>query len=156
MKRRIQDFRCPPPSGLEHGPPKRFRREFSVRPFPLRGFRGHGLTLNDKSRLLKVRKFREESVARFKLPPPRPRLADRSQKPKLQTAPRNSKDSTDGQPRKVSRKKDMKTSSPRESSPNTDSKTAEPKRDSETKVESRRSVSAHRYGITPHTVAMAA
>ncbi|XP_055054971.1 uncharacterized protein [Misgurnus anguillicaudatus] len=142
MKRRIQDFRCP--SDLDHGPPKRFRREFSVRPLPLRGFRGHGLTLNDKSRLLKVRKFREESVARFKLPPPRPRLADRSQNPKLQTTPRNSKDSTDGQPRKVSRKKDTKMSSPRESSPNTDSKTAEPKRDSETKVESRRSVSAHR------------
>lgn len=153
MKRKIQEFRQPPPlGGLENGPPKRFRRELSVRPLFNRGFRG--LTLNDKSRLLKARKFRAESVTRFRLPPPRPRMADRVQKDKTQTAPRHSKDSSGVQPHKVSMKKGLPSS--RESSPNTDSKTAEPERDSETKVESRRSVSAHRYGITPHTVAMGA
>ncbi|XP_016137223.1 serine/arginine repetitive matrix protein 1-like [Sinocyclocheilus grahami] len=141
MKRNSQEFRRPPSSsGLEHGPPKRFSRELSVRPVPLRGFRGRGLSLQDKSRLLKAQKFRAESVARFKVPPPRPRISDRVQKPKPQTAPKNGKDSPGVSPRKLSLKK---MSSSRESSPNTDSKTAEPERDSETKVESRRSVSAH-------------
>ncbi|KAL0193674.1 hypothetical protein M9458_011970, partial [Cirrhinus mrigala] len=101
--------------GMEHGPPKRFHREL--------GFRGRGLSLQDKSRLLKARKFREESVARFKLPPPRPRISDR-------TAPKNGKDSPGVPSRKLSLKK---MPSSRESSPNTDSKTAEPERDSETK-----------------------
>lgn len=152
FKRKSEDFRRPPSSsGFEHGPPKRFRRELSVRPLPLRGFRGRGLSLNDKSRLLKARNFRAESVARFKLTPPR--ISDRLQKPKPQTAPKNGKDSSGVPPRKIPLKK---MPSSRESSPNTDSKTAEPERDSETKVESRRSVSAHRYGITPHTVAMGA
>lgn len=152
--RNSQEFRrLPSSSGLEHGPPKRFHREFSVRPVHLRGFRGRGLSLQDKSRLLKARKFRAESVARFKVPPPRPRISDRVQRPKPQTAPKNGKDSPGIPPRKLSLKKK---SSSRESSPDTDSKTAEPERDSETKVESRRSVSAHRYGITPHTVAMGA
>lgn len=150
MKRKIQEFRRPPPlGGLDIGPPKRFRRELSVRPLFHRGFRG--LTLTDKSRLLKARKFRAESVTRFRLPPPRPRFTDRFHKAKT-APPRHSKDSTGVSPRKVSLKK----TSSRESSPNTDSKTSEPERDSETKVESRRSVSAHRYGITPHTVAMGA
>ncbi|XP_057178629.1 serine/arginine repetitive matrix protein 1 [Triplophysa rosa] len=140
MKRNIQEFRGPPPpGGLENGPPKRFCRELSVRPLFHRGFRG--LTLNDKSRLLKARKFRAESVTRFRLPLPRPRIADRDQKAKTQTAPRHSKDSTGVQPRKVSLKKGLP--STRESSPNMDSKTAKPERDYETKVESRRSVSAH-------------
>ncbi len=154
MKRKSQEFRRPPSSsGLEHGPPKHFRRELSARPLPLRDFRGRGLSLQEKSRLIKARKFRAESVSRFKLPPPRPRISERVQKPKLQTAPKNAKDSPGVPPRKLSLKK---MPSSRESSPNTDSKTAEPERDSETNVESRRSVSAHRYGITPHTVAMGA
>uniref|UniRef100_A0A673JMG6 Serine/arginine repetitive matrix protein 1-like n=1 Tax=Sinocyclocheilus rhinocerous TaxID=307959 RepID=A0A673JMG6_9TELE len=141
MKRNSQEFRRPPSSsGLEHGPPKRFSRELSARPVPLRGFRGRGLSLQDKSRLLKAQKFRAESVARFKVPPPRPRISDRVQKPTPQTAPKNGKDSPGVSPRKLSLKK---MSSSRESSPNTDSKTAEPERDSETKVESHRSVSAH-------------
>uniref|UniRef100_A0A671L9B2 Serine/arginine repetitive matrix protein 1-like n=1 Tax=Sinocyclocheilus anshuiensis TaxID=1608454 RepID=A0A671L9B2_9TELE len=141
MKRKSQEFRRPPSSSaLEHGPPKRFRRELSVRPLPLRGFRGRGLSLQDKSRLIKARKFRAESVAQFKLPPPRPRISERVQNPKPQTAPKNAKDSPGVPPRKLSLKK---MPSSRESSPHTDSKTAEPERDSETKVESRRSVSAH-------------
>lgn len=152
MKRKSEEFRRPPSStNMEHGPPKRFRRELSVRPLPPRGFRGRGLSLQDKSRLIKAQKFRAESVARFKLPPPRPRISERVQKPK--PAPKNAKDSPGVPPRKLSLKK---MPSSRESSPNTDSKTAEPERDSETKVASHRSVSAHRYGITPHTVAMGA
>ncbi|XP_051520738.1 serine/arginine repetitive matrix protein 1-like [Myxocyprinus asiaticus] len=143
LKRKSQDFRRPPFSGFEHGPPKRFRRELSVRPVPLRGFRGRGLSLSDKSRLLKTRKFRAESVARFKLPPPRPGISDRVQKPKPLIAPKNNKDSTGVQPRKVPLRKGVKMPSPRESSHNMSSKTAEPERDNETKVESRRSVSAH-------------
>ncbi|XP_051749304.1 serine/arginine repetitive matrix protein 1 isoform X3 [Ctenopharyngodon idella] len=139
FKRKSQEFRRPPSSsGFEHGPPKRFRRELSVRPLPLRGFRGRGLSLNDKSRLLKARKFRAESVARFKLPPPR--ISDRVQKHKPQTAPKNGKDSSGVPPRKIPLKK---MPSSRESSPSTVSKTAEPERESETKMESRRSVSAH-------------
>ncbi|XP_056313696.1 LOW QUALITY PROTEIN: serine/arginine repetitive matrix protein 1 [Danio aesculapii] len=141
MKRRNQDFRRPPPlSSLEHGPPKRFRRELSVRPLPLRGFRGRGLSLVDKSRLLKARRFRAESVTQFKLPPPRPRISERVQKPKPQTTPKNGKDSSAVPLRKMPLKK---MPSSRESSPNTDSKTAVAERDSETKVESRRSESAH-------------
>ncbi len=151
MKWKNQEFRQPLSSGFEHGPPKHFRRELSMRPFPLRGFRGRGMSLQDKSRLIKARRFRAESVARFKLPPPRPRISERVQKPKPQTAPKNAKDSPGVPPRKLSLKK---MPSSRESSPNTDAKTAEPERDSKTKGESRRSVSAHRYGITPHTVAM--
>ncbi|XDV21050.1 hypothetical protein PO909_026234 [Leuciscus waleckii] len=148
FKRKSEDFRRPPSSsGFEHGPPKRFRRELSVRPLPLRGFRGRGLSLNDKSRLLKARNFRAESVARFKLPPPR--ISDRLQKPKPQTAPKNGKDSSGVPPRKIPLKK---MPSSRESSPNTDSKTAEPERDSETKVESRRSVSAHSVLQATHSV----
>ncbi|ROI27715.1 hypothetical protein DPX16_23037 [Anabarilius grahami] len=139
FKRKSQEFRRPPSSsGFEHGPPKRFRRELSVRPLPLRGFRGRGLSLNDKSRLLKARKFRAESVARFKLPPPR--ISDRDQKHKPQTTPKNGKDSSGVPPRKIPLKK---MPSSRESSPSTVSKTAEPERESETKMESRRSVSAH-------------
>ncbi|KAI4903770.1 hypothetical protein NFI96_029517 [Prochilodus magdalenae] len=72
--------RPPSTTGLEHGPPKRFRRELSVRPLPPRGFGGRGLSLKDKSRLLKGRKFRAESVARLKMVPVRPRLSDREQK----------------------------------------------------------------------------
>ncbi|XP_051973548.1 serine/arginine repetitive matrix protein 1-like isoform X2 [Xyrauchen texanus] len=144
MKRKRQEFRRPLLSGgFEHGPPKSFRRELSVRPMPLRGFRGRGLSLGDKSRLLKARKFRAESVARFKLPPPRPRISDRVQKPNPLMAPKNSKDSTGVQPRKVPLKKGATMPSPRKSSPNMTSKTAEPERDNQTKVESRRSVSAH-------------
>ena len=69
-----------------HPPPlfKHFQREASLAP-PPRGFGGRGLSLRDKSRLLKNRKFREDSVARFKttLPPPpaapqqQPRMAHR-------------------------------------------------------------------------------
>ncbi|TRY81575.1 hypothetical protein DNTS_012088 [Danionella cerebrum] len=139
MKRKIPDFRQPLSlSSLDHGPPKRFRRELSLRPLPLRSFRGRGLSLLDKSRLLKIRRFREESVARFKLPPPRPRLSDRFQKPKPYMAPRNGKDFP-GIRKMALRKKP----SLRESPPSAGSKAAEVERNSETKLESRRSVSAH-------------
>ncbi|XP_048087043.1 serine/arginine repetitive matrix protein 1 isoform X1 [Alosa alosa] len=62
----------PPPPLFRH-----FRRDPSVAP-PLRGFGGRGLSLRDKSRLMKNRKFREESVARFKtMPPPPPAIRGR-------------------------------------------------------------------------------
>ncbi|KAL7837912.1 hypothetical protein AOLI_G00263160 [Acnodon oligacanthus] len=140
--------RPPSSTGLEHGPPKRFRRELSVRPLPPKGFGGRGLSLKDKARLLKGRKFRAESVARFKMPPPTTRLSDREQK--------TSKDEDSGAPprSKVLLKKSVKR--PRKSPTNTDSKSADPERDSESQVESRRSVRAHRYGIIPHTVALLA
>lgn len=67
----------PPPPLFKH-----FRQEQSLAP-PPRGFGGRGLSLRDKSRLLKNRKFREESVARFKmLPPPH---ASRGRPTSLQT-----------------------------------------------------------------------
>ncbi|KAL2094449.1 hypothetical protein ACEWY4_009168 [Coilia grayii] len=50
---------------------KHFHHEPSLAP-PPRGFGGRGLSLRDKSRLLKNRKFREESVSRFKTFPPPP------------------------------------------------------------------------------------
>ncbi|XP_007242540.3 serine/arginine repetitive matrix protein 1 isoform X1 [Astyanax mexicanus] len=144
---------------VEHGPPKRFRRELSIRPLPPRGFGGRGLSLKDKSRLLKGRKFREESVARFKMPPPRPRPSDKVQKAKEPKTQRESKEeeeeedadeveessSTGASSRsKVPLKKSVKRPGPRKLQPSEmDSKSADPERNAETQVESRRSVRAH-------------
>ncbi|XP_026854263.2 trithorax group protein osa [Electrophorus electricus] len=142
LKRRSQEFGRPPSSmGMEYGPPKRFRRELSVRPLPPRGFGGRGLSLKDKSRLLKGRNFRAESVARFKLPPPRP--SEKLQKTKVQKTSKNSEESCEDAPRKVPVKKSAKRPTTRESPTDTDSKSTDPERDSETQVESRRSVRAH-------------
>lgn len=152
MKRRFQEMGRPPlpPPELEHGPPKRFRREVPARPMPLKSFGGRGLSLKDKSRLLKGRKFRAESVTRFKMPPPRPRPSDKMQEVE------HMGESSRLPPRKIPLKKSMKRHPSRESPTDTDSKSADPETDSETQVESRRSVRARRYGISPHTVAMAA
>uniref|UniRef100_W5L398 Si:ch211-114c12.2 n=1 Tax=Astyanax mexicanus TaxID=7994 RepID=W5L398_ASTMX len=121
---------------VEHGPPKRFRRELSIRPLPPRGFGGRGLSLKDKSRLLKGRKFREESVARFKMPPPRPRPSDKVQKESSSTGASSRS--------KVPLKKSVKRPGPRKLQPSEmDSKSADPERNAETQVESRRSVRAH-------------
>lgn len=150
MKRKIQEMGRPPPHELEHGPPKRFHREVPVRHMPLKVFGGRGLSLKDKSRLLKGRKFRSESVARFRMPLPRSRPSD-----KLEEA-EHMGESSRLPPRKVPLKKSVKRQRSRESSTDTDSKSADPEMDSKTQVESRRSVRARRYGISPHTVAMAA
>lgn len=150
MKRRIQELGRPPPHELEHGPPKRFCREMPVRQVPLKVFGGRGLTLKDKSRLLKGRKFRVESVTRIKMPPPRPRPSDKMQEAE------HVGESSRVPPRKILLKKSVKRQPSRESPSDTDSKSADPEMDSKTQVESRRSVRARRYGISPHTVAMAA
>ncbi|MCJ8748332.1 hypothetical protein PDJAM_G00163740 [Pangasius djambal] len=141
MKRRIQEMGRLPPPELEHGPPKRFRREMPVRPMPLKGFGGRGLSLKDKSRLLKGRKFRAESVARFKMPPPKPRPSDKTQRNKMQEAEHVGQSSRPP-PRKIPLKKSVKRQPSRESPTDTDSKSADPEMDSETQVESRRSVRA--------------
>ncbi|XP_010898187.2 serine/arginine repetitive matrix protein 1 isoform X2 [Esox lucius] len=73
-KRRFQERRMPP--GLVHGQPKRPRREIPQGSNAPRGFGGRPLSLRDKSRLLKGRKMRAESVMRLKAPPPRPRGAE--------------------------------------------------------------------------------
>lgn len=138
----------PPPQELEHGPPKRFCREMPVRQVPLKVFGGRGLSLKDKARLLKGRKFRAESVARFKMPPLRP--SDKMQEVE------HVGESSRPLPRKIPLKKTVKRQPSRESSSDSDSKSADPEMDSKTQVESRRSVRARRYGISPHTVAMAA
>ncbi|XP_072545352.1 uncharacterized protein [Salminus brasiliensis] len=160
--------RPPSSTDVEHGPPKRFHRELSVRPLPPRGFGGRSLSLKDKSRLLKGRKFRAESVARFKIPPPRPRLTDKVQKTKEQKTSKDhhhdeeeeedddddddedddddddEEESTGAQSRsKVPLKKSVKRPGPRKPPSDMDSKSADPERDSETQVESRRSVRAH-------------
>ncbi|XP_066515836.1 basic salivary proline-rich protein 2 isoform X2 [Hoplias malabaricus] len=125
-------------ASMEHGPPKRFRKELLVRPLPPRGFGGRGLSLKDKSRILKGRKFRAESVARFKLPPPKPRLSEQDQK-----ASKHEEDSGSPPRSKILLKKTAKRPMPRRSSSDLDSKSTDPERDSETQVESRRSVRAH-------------
>ncbi|XP_017315679.1 serine/arginine repetitive matrix protein 1 [Ictalurus punctatus] len=138
MKRRFQEMGRPPlpPPELEHGPPKRFRREVPARPMPLKSFGGRGLSLKDKSRLLKGRKFRAESVTRFKMPPLRPRPSDKMQEVE------HMGESSRLPPRKIPLKKSMKRHPSRESPTDTDSKSADPETDSETQVESRRSVRA--------------
>ncbi|XP_041750187.2 serine/arginine repetitive matrix protein 1 [Coregonus clupeaformis] len=74
-KRNFQERRMPPTGpGLEHGHPKFPRRE--IPQYFSRAFGGRPLSLRDKSRLLKGRKIRAESVMRLKAPPPRPRGAD--------------------------------------------------------------------------------
>ncbi|KAJ7996722.1 hypothetical protein DPEC_G00239980 [Dallia pectoralis] len=83
QKRRFPERRMPP--SLEPGLPKRPRRENPRRENPRRenpqcsnaqrGFGGRPLSLRDKSRLLKGRKMRAESVMGLKAPPLRPRDA---------------------------------------------------------------------------------
>lgn len=144
-----------PPPELEHGPPKRLRREMPARSVPLKGFGGRCLSLKDKSRLLKGRKFRAESVTSFKMPPQRPRPSDNMQRSKMVEAEHVGECSR-LPPRKIPLKKSVKRQPSRESPTDIDSKSTDPEMDSETQVESRRSVRARRYGISPHTVAMAA
>ncbi|XP_027035252.1 serine/arginine repetitive matrix protein 1 [Tachysurus fulvidraco] len=140
MKRRIQDMGRLPPE-LEHGPPKRLRREMPARSMPLKGFGGRCLSLKDKSRLLKGRKFRAESVTSFKMPPPRPRPSDNMQRSKMVEA-EHVGESSRLPPRKIPLKKSVKRQPSRESPTDIDSKSPDPEMDSETQVESRRSVRA--------------
>ncbi|XP_041707244.1 serine/arginine repetitive matrix protein 1 isoform X1 [Coregonus clupeaformis] len=76
-KRKFQE-RGMPPAGpdLEHGHPKRPRIEIPHYFNAPRGFGGRPLSFRDKSRLLKGRKMRAESVMRLKTPPPRPKGAE--------------------------------------------------------------------------------
>ncbi|KAM9440633.1 uncharacterized protein Hap1MRO34_025854 isoform 2-T3 [Clarias gariepinus] len=144
MKRRIQEMGppLPPlPHDLEHGPPKRFRREMPLRPMPLKAFGGRGLSLKDKSRLMKGRKFREESVARFKMPPPKLRPTDKMQRNKMRDA-EHMGESSRLPPHKIPLKKSVKRRPSRESPVEADSKSSELELESETQVEPRRSVRA--------------
>ncbi|XP_029476737.1 serine/arginine repetitive matrix protein 1-like isoform X2 [Oncorhynchus nerka] len=76
-KRKFQE-RGIPPAGpdVEHGHPKRPRREIPHYFNTPRGFGGRPLSFRDKSRLLKGRKMRAESVMRLKVPPPQPQGAE--------------------------------------------------------------------------------
>ncbi|XP_028840791.1 serine/arginine repetitive matrix protein 1 [Denticeps clupeoides] len=122
----------------EHGSPKRFRREMSFRPPALRGFGGRALSIKDKSRLLKNRKFRAESIARLQGDPIRPRKLDKIPKPlKVDNPPSSQKDNL---------KKSVVKSEAHKASPKQSSSSADPKRDSESvsiQKGSRRSVSTH-------------
>ncbi|XP_030648343.1 extensin [Chanos chanos] len=124
-------------SDAGHVPSKRPRREMSVRP-PPRGFGGRGLSLKDKSRILKGRKFRAESVARFKLPPPHPGKPEKAHRPKDGSHPAAEKARL-----KDHQKTESKRPGPQESPPKTEANSAKPEGSSDTQVESRRSVSAH-------------
>ncbi|KAM6986708.1 uncharacterized protein FYW47_017337 [Aplochiton taeniatus] len=69
-KRRIQDHSMPTPGpGLEHGHPKHPKKEVPQFLNGPRGFGGRPLSLKDKSRILKGRKMRAESVVRIRAPP---------------------------------------------------------------------------------------
>ncbi|KAF7670388.1 hypothetical protein LDENG_00299720 [Lucifuga dentata] len=118
-KRRMSDISLSSTDpALEHANPKHLRRE---RPQPLsvpRAFGGKPLSLREKSRILKTRQMRAESLMRLRVPPPmKPRLAPPT---KLET---------------------------RKSPPRLDSNASKSSRDSDTgkeQVESRRSLSKHR------------
>lgn len=149
FKRRASEMGRPQSPSAEHGPSKHVRRDLSVWPLSLKPFGGRGLSLKDKSRLLSRRKFREDSVARLKMPPPR--IPGMLQKIKVQRTSKDEEKSSRAPPRKILVKTSVKRLAPRESDGN--SKSAS---DSDSQVESRRSVRPRRYGISPHTVAMAA
>lgn len=145
----------PPPPLFKH-----FRQEQSLVPSP-RGFGGRGLSLRDKSRLLKNRKFREESVTHFKMLPPPP--ASRGRPTSLQTSmayrpapgrPLMPRHQESGHHMAASARKLPKRSSPSrktasEHSPASEHHVCDGDQDEHRSPQYQHSSGRHRYGIPP-------
>lgn len=145
-KRRMSDLSLPPTDpALEHGNPKHPRRE---RPQLLNVPRALGckpMSLREKSRLLKNRQMRAESLMRLRVPPPmKPRLGESASRGNLSSllAIRKKRFQSNAAP--------LQKLETRKTPPRLDSNASKSSRDSDTgkeQVESRRSLSKHRYGI---------
>lgn len=142
-KRKFQE--CGPGLGLEHGHPKCPRRE--IPQYFSRGFGGRPLSLMDKSRLMKGRTIRAESVMQLKAPPIRPRGADiknqEEEGPHASRAYARSKFAVRQERFQAKavplRKRPIPYQSPAKSSRNSESHKEH--------VDSQRALSTHRYGI---------
>lgn len=166
-KRKFQECGTPPADpDLELDHPKHPRRDVPPVFNAPRGFGGRPLSLRDKSRIVKGRKMRAESVLRLKAPPPRPRGAEEKKQEEGQHTAREDARATILAQRKerfqanaAPQSKDVKRPTLRQSPPNKDANTSKPSRDCETvkeQVECRRSLSTHRYGIILLTLAAGA
>lgn len=152
-KRRIADISMPSPDPeLDHSNPKHFRRE---RPQLLnipRPFGGKPLSLRDKSFLVKNRQVRTESLMKLRIPASvkhRPRLGDLPPRPNISSvlAIRKKRFQSNAVPLT---KLEPKREKPEESPSREERSSSRSSRDSDTdkeQVESRRSLSTHRYGI---------
>ncbi|XP_023843878.1 uncharacterized protein si:ch211-114c12.2 isoform X1 [Salvelinus sp. IW2-2015] len=148
-KRKFQE-RGIPPAGpdVEHGHPKRPRREIPHYFNAPRGFGGRPLSFRDKSRLLKGRKMRAESVMRLKAPPPQPQGAEIHEEEVPHTSRGNA-------PSKFALRRERfqanagplrKRPMPHQSPPNPEANSTKSSRDSESQkeqVESQRALSTH-------------
>lgn len=149
-KRRFSDIDLPSSiPAMEHGNPKYPRRE---RPQLLSIPRPYGckpMSLRDKGFLVKGRPMRAESLMRIKIPPsirPRPHLNDAGT-PSSVLAIRKRRFQSNAVPLKKLEEKRLR---PQQSPEREESETSKSSRDSDTpkeQVESRRSLSTHRYGI---------
>ena len=126
-----------------------------------RAFGGKPLSLRDKSRIIKGRKMRAESVMRLKAPP-RPRDEEAKSAPKARPqeegphrstlAMRKERFQENAEPL---RKRAPQNKTPRQSPPNSDGNSSSSSRDSESakeQVASRQALREHRYGIFLLTV----
>nr|XP_046173105.1 serine/arginine repetitive matrix protein 1-like isoform X2 [Oncorhynchus gorbuscha]XP_046173107.1 serine/arginine repetitive matrix protein 1-like isoform X2 [Oncorhynchus gorbuscha] len=148
-KRKFQE-RGIPPAGpdVEHGHPKRPRREIPHYLNTPRGFGGRPLSFRDKSRLLKGRKMRAESVMRLKVPPPQPQGAEIHEEEGPHTSRGNA-------PSKFALRRERfqanagplrKRPMPHQSPPNPEANSTKSSRDSESQkeqVDSQRALSTH-------------
>ncbi|XP_070991503.1 serine/arginine repetitive matrix protein 1-like isoform X1 [Oncorhynchus clarkii lewisi] len=148
-KRKFQE-RGIPPAGpdVEHGHPKRPRREIPHYFNTPRGFGGRPLSFRGKSRLLKGRKMRAESVMRLKVPPLQPQGAEIHEEEGPQTSRGNA-------PSKFALRRERfqanagplrKRPMPHQSPPNPEANSTKSSRDSESQkeqVDSQRALSTH-------------
>ncbi|XP_020321010.1 pre-mRNA 3' end processing protein WDR33 isoform X2 [Oncorhynchus kisutch] len=149
-KRKFQERGIPPVGpDVEHGHPKRPRREIPHYFNTPRGFGGRPLSFRDKSRLLKGRKMRAESVMRLKVPPPQPQGAEIHEEEGPHTSRGNA-------PSKFALRRERfqanagplrKRPMPHQSPPNQEANSTKSSRDSESQkehVDSQRALSTHR------------
>ncbi|XP_031665281.1 serine/arginine repetitive matrix protein 1 isoform X7 [Oncorhynchus kisutch] len=148
-KRKFQERGIPPVGpDVEHGHPKRPRREIPHYFNTPRGFGGRPLSFRDKSRLLKGRKMRAESVMRLKVPPPQPQGAEIHEEEGPHTSRGNA-------PSKFALRRERfqanagplrKRPMPHQSPPNQEANSTKSSRDSESQkehVDSQRALSTH-------------